>query len=167
MSYRAFFQGDVVHFEERIFNRPDRPRDATIARVFDRLGDKKNVLLKMDIEGGEYRVIEDLMRHESRIDMMVIEFHNTEPYRDVFLKHIRSISRHFEITHVHGNNYGGLAHDGLPEVLEITFLHDRYFGSSAVQSRQRRNRLPLAGLDFPCNPRKQDYQFLFQRSAEA
>ena len=67
INYRKFFGDKVVHSEERIFNRIERSNDATIAKVFSRLEGKNNLLLKMDVEGGEYRVIDDLLSYESRI----------------------------------------------------------------------------------------------------
>ena len=50
--YREFFKsnnGRYAYFRERIYNRVELPNDATIDRVFKRLQDKPNILLKMDI----------------------------------------------------------------------------------------------------------------------
>jgi hypothetical protein len=157
-SYKQFFQSNskVRHFQERVFNRTDNPIDATVDRMFSRLEGKQNLIVKMDIEGTEYRVIDDILSHAGQICLMAIEFHDTEPLRKIFLENISRISQHFDLVHLHGNNWGGVARDGLPEVLEATFLHRRF-----SQSTARRNKLPVAGLDFPNNPRKADYELLF------
>ena len=52
-SYKNFFQGKNVHFEERVFNRIEQSYDADIDKIFSRLKEKKACIVKMDIEGGE------------------------------------------------------------------------------------------------------------------
>lgn len=48
-------------------------RLSTIAR---RLGHERVSLLKMDIEGGEYDVIDDLAAHPVPVDQLLVEFHH-------------------------------------------------------------------------------------------
>lgn len=155
-SYKHFFRGAFVHFQERVFNRLDRPNDTTVERILARLEGLGRLIVKMDIEGAEYRVIDDLLAHHERISVMAIEFHDTEPFREVFLVKIDHLCRHYDIVHLHGNNTSGMAPDGLPDVVEITLLH-----KSLCAHGPRRNRLPLEGLDFPNDPAKADYELSF------
>jgi len=157
-SYKNFFQGKYIHFEERVFNRIEQPYDADIDKIFSRLKEKKKCIVKMDIEGGEYRVINQLLKYESLISLLIIEFHDTEPLRETFNRNINSICQHFAIAHIHGNNSGGLAYDGLPEVLEMTFINKRASHSNAYA----RKEFPILGLDFPTNPEKPDYSLIFE-----
>ena len=152
LGYRSFFSGSVIHHRERIFNRVDRATDATIQKTFDRLIDVSRVLVKMDIDGGEYRVTSELLEYSRKIDVLLVEFHDTEPYRELFVTQVKNILVDFEIVHVHGNNFGGIANDGLPEVLEITFVNRRLVRSGAP----RRHQLPLAGVDSPNDPTKEE-----------
>jgi hypothetical protein len=156
IDYRKFFHGRHVHYQERVFNRSDNQNDATIDKVFSRLGDQPRIILKMDIEGCEYRVITDILTYEARIPLMIIEFHDTEPIRDIFIRKVQDICKYYDIVHVHGNNYAGVSADGLPEVLEITFLH-----KSLVRGTKRRDRLPLSGIDFPNDPTRADLCLVF------
>ena len=48
-----------------------------------------NLILKCDIEGSEYEIIEDLMLHEKRISMMVFEFHWIDKKKDLFLEKLK------------------------------------------------------------------------------
>jgi len=155
-SYKSFFTGLRIHYPERVYNREDHPGDATLSKIFSRLADAKSVFLKMDIEGGEYRVIDDLLGYSDRIALLAIEFHNTEPFRDVFEKLVKKISGDFFLVHFHANNNEPMASDGLPEVVELTFLNRRY----ALPPTQRLE-LPLEGIDFPNNPDKPDYRLSF------
>lgn len=155
-DYGRFFDGATRrHFRERIYNRKQLPFDAIIDDVFARM-DRRNLLLKMDIECGEYRVIPQILAHADKIRLMVIEFHETEPYRAVFLQQVEAILSEFEVVHIHGNNYAAIADDGFPDAVEITFT--RRNGSTEVA---RRNRLPLADLDYPCDPTRRDLPLVF------
>ncbi len=156
-GYKSFFTGNRVHFRERIFNRADNPNDATIELVFQRVGAAKHVFLKMDIEGAEYRVIPQILNYADRIDLMVVEFHDTDPLRALFSAQVAAILAHFNVVHLHGNNIAGIAADGLPECLEITFLSKRFATTGAY-----RDRLPLAGIDVANDPLKPDVPLNFR-----
>lgn len=144
-AFKKFFKSNVLHFRERVYNRIDNYNDVTIEEIFSRLEGKYTISLKMDIEGGEYRIINDLIEFHKRISLLIIEFHNTDPLREIFSKKIKYILEHFNIVHVHGNNFEGISIDNLPEFLEITFLHRRFFSERCAS----RNHLPIPGLDFP------------------
>src|SRR5215469_599596 len=137
-GYRDFFVGNRIHYRERIFNRRDNPDDATIERVFGRVPAARHIFLKMDIEGAEYRVIPQIMAFAERIDLMVIEFHDTDPLRRIFEDQVKAVLDRFDIVHLHGNNIAGVAADGLPECLEITFLNRRFAAAGGF-----RDQLPL------------------------
>jgi hypothetical protein len=141
----------------RVFNRHEKGVDATIDDVFALLKGKSHLFVKMDIDGGEYRVIPQMLTYAELIDLMVIEFHDTDPLRDLFLGQIKQLLAYFEIIHIHGNNYGGSAADGLPEVLEITFRKRKNINYSL----RRRDRLPIEGLDMPNDPAKPDLPLIF------
>jgi len=44
--------------------------------IMDEIGHKKIDLLKMDIEGAEYQVIDDIIKSDIRPDQLLIEFHH-------------------------------------------------------------------------------------------
>ena len=160
-GYKKFFSGNVTHFEERVFNRIAAPNDATLEKVFARLPGKKNVLLKMDIEGGEYRVIPDILGYAGRIDVLLVEFHETDALRETFVNRVQALLTRFEIVHIHANNYGGVADDGLPECLEITFLNKKF-----AKPGSRRAQLPLDGIDYPNDPARPDLPLIFPVEAK-
>ena len=155
-GYRRFFAGRHRHFAERVFNRRDNANDATLDIAFGRLGDARHVLLKIDIEGGEYRILPAIGGFADRIDLLAIEFHDTDPLRPVFEAQLRALLEHFAIVHLHANNIAGIAEDGLPDALEITFANKRL-----CRAEQRRDRLPLVGLDRPNDPGRPDYELVF------
>lgn len=155
-DYRRFFTGTRTHFRERVFNRRDHADDATIEAIFARLGAARHIFLKMDIEGAEYRVFPQILARADRIDLMTVEFHDTDPLRGVFEAQVTAALDRFHIVHLHGNNIAGRAADGLPDCLEITFLNRRFATSGGF-----RERLPFEGLDFPNDPGAPDLAFRF------
>jgi hypothetical protein len=110
----------------------------------------------MDIDGGEYGVIPGLLTHSQDVIAMIVEFHDAGRMRKLFEQHVKSILESFSLVHLHGNNFGGTSADGLPEVLELTFVSKRY-----ACSQRTRDTLPLPGLDFPNNMAKADFQLRF------
>ncbi len=126
-----------------------------IATVFARAGEGR-VFVKMDIEGTEYRVLEDVVAYTDRILGMAIEFHDTGPLRPVFERTMEVVRRRFEIVHVHANNFMPLYRDGFPEALEITVAR-KDLGAGT----RRRTGLPLPQLDRPNDPSRPDYRLTF------
>jgi FkbM family methyltransferase len=155
-SYKRFFNGLARHYEERVHNRIDTAKDATFESMFRRAENKKS-FVKMDIEGSEYRVIDALVKYSSRVIGIVIEFHDTEPLRAVFCTAVKKLQEHYDIVHIHGNNWAPVGFDGFPEVVEITFLRKGFHGTVGA----KRRILPLEKLDEPNDPKRADYALRF------
>ena len=122
--------------------------DATIDAIFARIAGKRHVLVKADIEGAEYRVLPDLLRHRRR---------HRRPRRRV--------SRHRAAA-------SGLRTSGRPAAAALRPRAcarqqlprpgrrrlARRAGDDVRQQApwvlpaDRRDRLPLPDLDSPCNP---------------
>ncbi len=117
-------------------------------------------MLKIDIEGGEYEFIDDLIRqvemNHQRISCLIMELHDTFSKRAEFEKLVKGISEFLPIVHLHANNCAGVAADGLPEVIEITFAEATH------QDGSRDFPLPL--LDYPNDPEIPDIFFSFART---
>ena len=81
--------------------------------------------LKIDIDGSEYRILEELVELQNHFSALIIEFHDV----DLNLKKISDFIEKFKLilTHIHPNNYGFLSHDNLPTVIECTFERDPEF----------------------------------------
>lgn len=157
-NYLMLFRGKNKHFHQRVCHTlVDNKRDIVLADVFSRISDFSNAILKMDIEGDEYSVIPDLLKFSNKVDLMIIEFHETNKFRSLFEKQVNAILQSFNIVHLHGNNFAGIAPDGLPVVLEITFLNKRF-----TTTENFRSTLPLVGLDFPNDPTKPDFIIHFE-----
>ena len=120
------------------FNAPPRPQDASytlvqgrgnatvtvqadvrrVSTVMTQLGHDRIDLLKMDIEGAEYDVIEDLVASQLDIRQLLVEFHHSfetigveETYRSVALLRSRGFKLYYvsprgeEYSFVHTNHF--------------------------------------------------------------
>ena len=80
----------------------------------------KNIFLKIDIEGSEYRLLNTLILNQDRISGLVLEFHDC----DLHINSIKNFIENFslQLVHIHANNCAPIRlDDGLPLVLELTF----------------------------------------------
>jgi glycosyltransferase involved in cell wall biosynthesis len=109
----------------------------------------KDVFLKMDIEGGEYKWLA-CTSHLKNIKQMVIEFHNVWNTK-VANECLEKIAETHVIVHAHGNNYGDIVNN-LPNVIELTYVRRDVAESWSLNT----TCLPIAGLDFSNNPRVND-----------
>jgi hypothetical protein len=157
IDYEVFFRSQATHFRQKI-SSDNQDNSATIADVFNRLPAGCPVFVKMDIEGSEYLVLDDLMRHSANIVGMAIEFHNVDAQPEPFKSLVETIKHDFYIVHIHGNNMGGLTSYNFPKAPEITFLNKRFFDSVPPPSC---SKYPIPGLDRPNNPRLPEFSFQF------
>jgi hypothetical protein len=72
----------------------------------------QSVFAKLDVEGTEYRVLPAVRERAELFTGLAIEFHDTDICASLFNSQLHQLRRHFEIVHVHGNNYGDLSVDG-------------------------------------------------------
>lgn len=155
-SYDSFFNGGrVQHHKKKLSNNLKKAHHLTLNSIIQS-NPNKNIFLKIDIEGDEYRVIEDICQNNTSICCIVIEFHEIEIFFKIFKPSIISLLNYFKIIHIHGNNYGGVTSDGFPDVVEITFVH-----KNVIDAGKRQYKFPIPDLDQPNNPKKPDIEFEF------
>jgi hypothetical protein len=94
--------------------------------------------------------------------MMIFEFHWIDKKKDLFLEKIRKIQEYFSIIHIHGNNHFDFLDDesNIPIILEVTFVNNRNIILNKKNSSST-SFFPVANLDQPCCPLKDDLYFHF------
>jgi hypothetical protein len=121
-----------------------------------------SVYIKMDIEGSEYDVLEDILVHSKKINGMVIEFHNLKQLWSEYLFLIEQIKKNFEIIHIHGNNCCGcISGTNVPLLVEVSFIKRTLLTEQELNSINNR-AYPVAGLDKPNLSNKPDIAISFQ-----
>ena len=115
----------------------------------------KSFFLKMDIEGNEYGVLDDIIQNKKNMLGMVIEFHSCDLMSDKIKKFIEEIN--LELVHIHVNNYCSITKNDFPTVLELTFSSKNY------NSKRNSNEFnfPDQYMDQPNDKYKEDKKLIF------
>ena len=149
---------NVSFFKKRVVDEIKDKIDINLNSIFDQIKSNKNIL-KLDIEGGEYSLIDQIDKNSSNIKILIIEFHFIKSKKNLFKNSIKKLLNNFDIIHIHANNYFNLENnDTFFEVLEITFVNkkiNKYKDSF-------RYDFPLKDLDFECFPDRKKIKFSFQ-----
>ena len=77
------------------------------------------VFLKVDIEGNEYDILEDILKVQNKMSALIIEFHDIDKNRAVIENFIQRLE--LNLTHIHPNNYGKLDKNNDPIIIELSF----------------------------------------------
>jgi hypothetical protein len=163
IRFRSFFRGHRRFSRKWVRVKKSGNDDVSFNESIVGTFGKSPSMLKIDIEGGEYEFIDDLLLQISenyqKISCLIMELHDTHTRRADFERLVKGISLWLPIVHIHANNCAGVAADGLPEVLEITF---------ARSEREIGNReFPLPHLDYPNDPNISDISFAFAQTGES
>ncbi|HEX8444159.1 MAG TPA: FkbM family methyltransferase [Allosphingosinicella sp.] len=153
LGYRRFFKDANVHIDKYV-GIPGSGSSISLREIFESIvpPGHERAFLKIDIEGSEYRILEDIRDFSDKIVGMVIEFHDV----DFHLQRIESFIERIplQICHVHANNYGSRNKDGVPLAIECTFTASKSLGTPA-------GPLPHA-LDMPNHAQREDYRITFR-----
>lgn len=130
------------------------------------LDKKSDILLKVDTEGGEYSIF-DNVTIGSNVVGILLEVHDLykKENREKLIDLIQNKFSDFLLFHVHGNVWGGsfaldLSKTGnrgleipdFPLVLELSFINKRVLSNYELDTQT----FPIPGLDFSNNPEKED-----------
>ena len=129
-DYKSFFKGDIVHFRSAIGIGYKRIK---LKEIFGRTK-HTSIFLKIDIEGSEYRILDEIIALQHFICGLVIEFHDIDLHQEKILSFINNFK--LKLVHVHGQNPGGqqyLTELGDPMQLEMTFSANENFLDSNPQ----------------------------------
>ncbi len=119
ISYTKFFKGKRKYVKKFVGLNCESQLYCTFLDVLNETN-HKNIFLKIDIEGSEYRFLDDIVANEERITGLVIELHDC----DIHLPKIETFINSFglKLIHIHANNFAQIrSDDSLPLVLELTF----------------------------------------------
>lgn len=100
---------------------------------------EKHLILKMDIEGAEWNVIEEMESYILKMfDQIVLELHGMiiMDYAPKIKKVLNKLNRTHAAIHVHGNNYGTALSYSLgmmPDSLEVTYVNRNVYSVKEIE----------------------------------
>ena len=116
---------------------------------------KKDIFLKIDIEGSEYRIFNDILDIEKNLVGMIIEFHDVDLHLGKIENFVKSL-KFLKLIHIHPNNYGNIDSENNPTIIEVTFEKNPDLISDEIY-------LPN-NLDYKNRPNTNDIELKFNNS---
>ena len=151
---------DFINSIFSVFNFKKFLRKINFKKKFIQQGDissitanKDKIFFKIDIEGSEYRILDELIKIKHKLQAIVIELHDIDIHRDKIVNFIKKIN--LEVTHIHPNNYSRLDRYSNPTCIELTLEKDF----------DKMNSLEVIlpnPLDQKCNQKSKDYELNFE-----
>lgn len=123
-------------------------------QIFKNKNKTRNNFIKIDIEGSEYRILDQLLTYQNYLTGCIIEFHDIDLHIEKIKKFITNFN--LSIIHCHVNNCGPIKDNYYPTQLEITFSHLANHEKDPLHNFD----LPHE-LDMPNNPKLKDEKIIF------
>tara|TARA_A100001234_G_scaffold158272_1_gene139710 strand:+ start:515 stop:1318 length:804 start_codon:yes stop_codon:yes gene_type:complete len=150
---------NVFFHKKKVVNKIRSKLDINLEKIFSEINNKNN-LLKIDIEGGEYLIIKDILKNSKKLSIIVIEFHWIKKNKKKFENSVKKLQTKFDIVHIHVNNYKPIdVKDEFFDVVELTLVNKI---NNKFKSKFRYN-FPIKNLDFDCFPNHKTIKFSFAK----
>ena len=153
INYLKFFKDGNKHLIKKVVNYERKKNEISIKNI---LKNQSNLILKIDIEGDEYKILEQINKEFFKINLLIIEFHNIHKNLNKIKNFIKKTK--FKIIHIHGNNYAGTNKNNDPKVVEMTFINSKKFKTSKNKSNLS---YPIISLDYKNLKRRPDIELKF------
>ena len=156
IEYLSFFSGNNKHYLKKIVSKKEVKNNQIT--ITDAIGNNQDILLKIDIEGDEYKVLSEVDKNFNKINLVIIEFHDLQKN----LKKIKNFIKKTKLKNIHinANNYGMVDVNGIPQVIEMTLINPKKF---KIKNSKTKRNYPIKGLDFKNRKRGPDIQIAFEK----
>ncbi len=154
LDYISFFKEKNKHYIKKIGPETIGDKEISISTILKNYYD---VLLKIDIEGDEYKILSDIDNNSSNIICLIIEFHDINSHLKSIEKFIEE-NKSLKLIHIHGNNFAGSNNEGDPNVLELTFINTEKINLNLIKTSKT---YPIENLDYRNTHRKKDFILKF------
>ena len=154
LQYLSFFKGKNNHLLKKIVStKTNRSNQITISEA---IGDNKDAVLKVDIEGDEYKILKEINKNFDKLNLVIIEFHNVQKN----LKKIKDFINKTKLRNIHinANNYETVDRNGIPKVIEMTLINPKKF---KIKNYKSKRNYPIEGLDFKNYKRGPEIKIVF------
>ena len=153
IDYYFFFKGNKKHFIKRVVTKKKNNKEVSISEI---LKNHQEIFLKIDIEGDEYRILNDIKKNSKKINFLVIEFHNIQENLHKIKEFLEKLD--LKIIHIHANNYGGIDKYGDPKVIELSLINTK---KNKVDNVLSKKNYPIVGLDYKNFKRRNEINIRF------
>ena len=155
IDYNFFFRNKTKHHQLKIGLQNIENREITLSKILHK---HKDIILKIDIEGDEYKVLNTILENSKKINCLLIEFHSVNKNLSLIEKFIEDNSD-LKLIHIHGNNYAGNNNMGDPNIIELTFTNVKKIKFGLTKTSRS---YPIHLLDYKNHPKKDDFSLKFK-----
>ena len=150
-NYKKFFKNkNVDHKKDRIGTGDQCVK---LKKILDERKSDLPAFIKIDIEGSEYRIFDEILLHQKNFTGIGIELHDVDIHIDKIKNFINSLD--MKLVHIHGQNPAHIAENDIPTQIELTFAQNPKIISPVV-------KLPHT-LDQPANPSLKEVELIFEK----
>ena len=125
--------------------------------VSDHINENEKIFLKIDIEGSEYEILDQIVSIKDKIQGLIIEFHNVSKNLDIIEDFLKKIKDYLNLVHIHANNYSVKDANEFPEAIELSISSIDLNNLDFDDVRE----YPIKNLDFPNSKRSPDIKIFF------
>ncbi len=147
-DYRDFFKGDIRHIKKDIALGKD---SLYLKDIIKELNSEEKIFLKIDIEGAEYRLLNEIINFQDKISGLIIEFHNLDLNIDNVYSFIDKLN--LKLVHIHPQNPAPVINN-IPTQIELTFAKNPQKISDELSLPHK--------LDQPSNSNIRDITLVFE-----
>ena len=94
-------------------------RYKTLSKIINENKLNFDVFLKIDIDGAEYRILNDIIENQKIFTGIVLEFHDVDFHKEKIKTFIDNLN--LTLTHIHANNSSVFDLENNPTCIELTF----------------------------------------------
>ena len=123
----------------------------SLGTILKKISLDKQFYLKVDIEGDEYKILDQIIFYSKNLTGLAIEFHEVKKNLNLINSFINNLP--LELIYIHPNNAGLLDDEGDPQLVEMTFSKYATVKDNMEFSKHE--------LDCPNNPYKNDVVLKF------
>ena len=119
IDYYYFFSNFAVHHKSMVGNKIKK----NFIKLDKIIGNKKQIILKIDIEGDEYNILNTIKKFQKNIICLIIEFHKIKSNFKTLKGFINN--NDLIICNICPNNSLGVDKEDDPKVIEVTFINKK------------------------------------------
>ena len=154
-DYINFFKRKNKHYELKIGSQNIKNKEITINEI---LNGHDNLILKIDIEGSEYKILKQILSNAKKINTLLIEFHDIQKNMNLIKEFIEQ-SSDLKLIHIHGNNHSCEDENTDPNIIELTFTN---IEKIKFEQKITPKKYPIEKLDYKNVYQKNDFILRFE-----
>lgn len=137
-NYPKVIKNNIFFKKEGLAATQTKDLNTLFNHIKENQDQDKDILLKLDIEGAEWDILDKLDKSLlNNVIMIVIEFHHFEQVNKLplYKRVLEKLHNSFTVFHIHPNNCSfilSVNNKNFPNVIEVTYINNKYVKSKRM-----------------------------------